>query len=191
MARIGAVAQVSSGKIGFFRGQLRRDWEIGANKVAVGLALQRHIFKTELEAGDFAFLCVGNQPVVSISTVVAVAKNAGHIVDGGRILHGFSRAHELRYAGGVETVKTGNSCFGDDDAGGVHGEVITAVNERRQAVHNKVIALRRNNVEHHGPASSIEITGPVIVCDYDAAVFCVATYRHESAAVVRGGYGWQ
>src|ERR1700722_7296491 len=191
MARIGTVAHVSGGKICFFRGQLRRDWEIGTNKVAVGLPFQRHVFKAELEAGDFAFMGGGNQPVVSISTVVAVAKNARHIVDGGGILHGFSSAHEFGYASGVETVKTGNSCFGDDDAGRVHAEVITAVNERRQAVHNKVIALGGDDVEHHGPASSIEITGPVIVRDHHAAIFCVTADGHECAAVVRGRYGWQ
>src|ERR1700676_247157 len=108
------------------------------------------------------------------------------VVDGSGILHGLTGADEFGHALGVETVKTSDGGFGNDDAGGIDAEVVSAVDEARQAIHNEVKAARGGNVEGHGPARAIKVTAPIIVGDHRAAILCVAANSHKRAAVVPG-----
>src|SRR6202030_756073 len=131
------------------------DGEIGAHKISVRFALQRDIFQAQLQAGDFAFVSVSNQPVIGITAVVTFLENARRIVDGGGILHGLAGADEFGHAVGVESVKTGDRGLGNDHARGIDAKIVTAVDEPGQAVHNEVIAARGGNVEGYGPARAV------------------------------------
>ena len=115
----------------------------------------------------------------------------GEIVDRVRVLRGFAGPHELGNAVRIVAVEMADGGFGDHDAGGVHDEIVAAVDEAGQAVHHHAMALGGSDVEDDRPALAIQVARPVIVRDDDFAILGIAAGGHEGAAMLgrdqRGG----
>ena len=79
--------------------------------------------------------------------------------------------------------------LGNRHPGSIDDEVIGAVDDSRQAVHQHAMALRRNDVEDDGPTLAFKISGPVVVRDYHLGIFRIAAGRDKRAAMFRHGEG--
>lgn len=179
---------------GFFGEELFIEGEIRASEVAVAGALEGDVFETELEAGDFVGLVVGDEPGVGVAAVVAFLEEGRNFVDGGSILEGLAGADKLGDAGFVETLEGGDSGFGDEDAGRIDAEVVAGVDQTRIAVHDHALAAGGANVEDDVPALADGEVDPGVVGGDDLAVLGEAAGGEEGAAVFgrgdggRGGY---
>ena len=185
-AGVGAQRRVVQLELRLLGGELRVDREVGAREVAVLRPLEGHVLEAQLEPGDLAGVRVGHEPGVRVAAVVALPHDAVEVVDGGRVLHGLSRAGELGDPGRVEALEAGDRRLGDHEAGGVDPEVVAAVDEAGHAVHEDAVPGGRADVEDDVPAGAFEVPGPVVVRDDRPAVPGVAAGGHEGAALVGG-----
>src|SRR5208337_570147 len=133
--------------------------------------------------GDFATLAISDEPVVGIASVVTLLDDAHIVIDRIGVLQGLAGAHELGLAVGVPAFELADGGFGDHDAGRIDAKVVVAGNHSGKAIHQDAIAVRWNDVEHHDPARTGQVTGPVVVCDHDLVVFGHAAGGNESAAI--------
>ncbi len=181
--RAGTLARIA-GEGGLFPGQLGVHGEVRPGEIAVLLPPQVHVLQSQFEAGDFVGVAVGDEPIVGVTAIVAFPHNAGERVDGRGVLHGLARAHKLRNPLRIEAVELCDGGLGDHQAGGVHAEVVAAVDEARVAVHQDAMATRGNYVENDVPEAAIEVTAPVVVGDYGTPIRGVGAGCDKSAAAV-------
>src|ERR1035441_8148192 len=81
VARIGAQAHVFGVKVGLFEDEFFIHGEIGADDISIFLALQGHVFQSQLKTANFVVLHIREQPVVGVAAIVAFFHDAGKIVD--------------------------------------------------------------------------------------------------------------
>src|ERR1700744_5102442 len=141
------------------------------------------MFQSQFELGDLPGFVVGQQPVVGVAAVVALAHDLGVLVDGTRVLHRFARAHKFWNAIRVETVELRDRRFRYRQPGGVHAEIVVTGDDAGIAIHQDAVALLWRQIENDVPARALVHAGPVVVRDYDLVVFGIAAGGHQRAAV--------
>ena len=75
------------------------------------------LLQSKFEERNLACLVVSEQPVVGITAIVSVEHDSDVVIDRVAVLHGFTRAEELRFAGWIERSETGNRRFSNHDPG--------------------------------------------------------------------------
>jgi hypothetical protein len=83
-------------KFVFFQGKLRANRKIGADKVAVGLALEGDVLEAKFEAGDFVLFGIGDQPIVGIAALFPSLKIRATSSIEREYCNGFASANKIR-----------------------------------------------------------------------------------------------
>ena len=145
----------------------------------------------QLQVANLACLAIANQPRVRIAAIVALAHDRRVLIDRRRILHRLARPLELRNPLHIEALGHRQRGLGNHQPAGVHAKVVRAGNHARQPIHQEVLTLLRNDVEHHGPTFALRVGGPVAMRDHDLPIPGRGPRRNERATLPRRHSRWR